>query len=138
MQFKVRDWMVDLIVYVEPDSSVSDALALMRRRYIHSLIVQKSKDNPEYGILTSTDINDKVVAENRNPSTIKVRDLMTSPLLTVKMDDPIQECAKIMKQKKIHHLPVVDAKGALMGMISATDFLVAAEAMGREPGEKLS
>jgi malate dehydrogenase (oxaloacetate-decarboxylating) len=138
MQFKVRDWMVDLIVYVEPDSSVSDALALMRRRYIHSLIVQKSKENPEYGILTSTDISDKVMAENRNPSTIKVRELMTSPIIAVKMDDPLQECAKIMKQKRIHHLPVVDSKGALVGMISATDFLVAAEAMGREPGEKLS
>jgi CBS domain-containing protein len=63
---------------------------------------------------------------------------MTSPIIAVKMDDPLQECAKIMKQKRIHHLPVVDSKGALVGMISATDFLVAAEAMGREPGEKLS
>ena len=35
-------------------------------------------------------------------------------------------------------LPAVDDKGALVGMISATDFLVAAEAMGREPGERLS
>ncbi len=138
MQFKVRDWMVDLIVYVEPDSSVRDALALMRRRYIHSLIVQKSKSNPEYGILTSTDISDKVVAENRNPATITVAELMTSPILTIGMDRPLQECAKIMKEKKIHHLPVVDDKGSLVGMISATDFLVAAEAMGREPGERIT
>ncbi|NMB54748.1 MAG: CBS domain-containing protein [Leptolinea sp.] len=138
MQFKVRDWMVDLIVFVDPDSTVSEALALMRRRYIHSLIVQITNNNPSFGILTSTDISDKVIAENRNPSTIKVRELMTSPLITVKTDDPIQECAKIMRQKKIHHLPVMDNKGALVGMISATDFLVAAEAMGREPGEKIS
>lgn len=138
MQFKVRDWMVDLIVYVDPDSSVSDALALMRRRYIHSLIVQKTTDNPDYGILTSTDINDKIVALNRNPSTIKVRDIMTSPLFSVKKDMSIQECAELMKQKRIHHMPVVNEQGDLVGMISATDFLVAAEAMGREPGERLS
>jgi CBS domain-containing protein len=138
MEFKVRDWMVDLIVFVDPESSVSDALALMRRRYIHSLIVQKSKDNPEYGILTSTDINDKIVAVNRNPSSTRVREIMTAPLSTVKADLALQQCAEIMKQKHIHHLPVVDDKGNLVGMISATDFLVAAEAMGREPGQKLS
>ena len=137
MQFKVRDWMVDLIVFVEPDSSVRDALALMRRRYIHSLIVQKSKKNPEYGIITSTDISDKVVAENRNPATITVGELMTSPIISIGMNRPLQECARIMKEKKIHHLPVVDEKGSLVGMISATDFLVAAEAMGREPGDRI-
>lgn len=129
--------MVDLIVFVEPDSSVRDALALMRRRYIHSLIVQKSKKNPEYGIITSTDISDKVVAENRNPATITVGELMTSPIISIGMNRPLQECARIMKEKKIHHLPVVDEKGSLVGMISATDFLVAAEAMGREPGDRI-
>lgn len=138
MEFKVRDWMVDLIVYVDPESSVSDALAIMRRRYIHSLIVQKTKTNPEYGILTSTDINDKIIALNQNPSTVRVREIMTSPILSVKTDLPIQECAQIMKQKHIHHLPVTDEKGSLVGMISATDFLVAAEAMGREPGHRLT
>ncbi|GAP20630.1 cyclic nucleotide-binding/CBS domain-containing protein [Leptolinea tardivitalis] len=138
MEFKVRDWMVDLIVYVDPESSVSDALAIMRRRYIHSLIVQKTKTNPEYGILTSTDINDKIIALNQNPSTVRVREIMTSPILSVKTDLPIQECAQIMKQKHIHHLPVIDEKGSLVGMISATDFLVAAEAMGREPGHRLT
>jgi len=138
MQFNVRDWMIDLIVFIDPDSMVSDALALMRRRYIHSLIVQKSKDNAEYGIITSTDINDKIVALDRNPSKITVREIMTSPITSVKTEHSLQECAQIMKQKRIHHLPVMDDKGALVGMISATDFLVAAEAMGREPGERLS
>ena len=41
MQFKVRDWMIDLVVYVDAEATVSEALALMRRRYIHSLIVNK-------------------------------------------------------------------------------------------------
>jgi CBS domain-containing protein len=138
MQFKVRDWMVDLIVFVDPDSSVSDALALMRRRYIHSLIVQKSQNNTDYGIVTSTDINDKIVALDCNPSTLKVRDIMTSPIATVNADQTLKECALTMKEMKIHHLPVVDAGGNLIGMISATGFLVAAEAMGREPGDRLS
>ena len=138
MDFTVRDWMLDLVVFVDADVTVTEALATMRRRYINSVIVKKSKSNPEYGILTSTDISDKIVAQEQDPSKIKVRDIMTSPTITVNELTPIKECAQIMKDRKIHHLPVVNKKGDVIGMISATDFLVIAEAMGRAPGEKLS
>ena len=135
MQFTVRDWMMDLVVYVDPETPVTDALATMRRRYINSVIVNKGGANTEYGILTSTDICDKIVAQDRDPGTIPVREIMTSPLITVQTDMSMAECARIMKDKRIHHLPVVDEKGSLVGMISATDFLVVAEAMGRS-GER--
>ena len=137
MQFKVRDWMIDLVVYVDPEATVADALALMRRRYIHSLIVNKSQSSPEYGIITSTDICDKIVAQDQNPMAVKVKDVMTSPLITVRQDDALSECAATMKKNRIHHLPVTDDRGGLVGMISASDFLVAAEAMGRAPGERI-
>ncbi len=135
MQFTVRDWMMDLVVFVDPDIPVTDALATMRRRYIHSVIVNKNDNNPEYGIVTTTDICDKVVALDQDPGKTKVRDIMTSPLITIKADMTVAECARIMKEKKIHHLPVVDERNVLIGMISATDFLVVAEAMGRS-GER--
>lgn len=131
MQFTVRDWMMDLIVFVDPDALVIDALETMRRRYINSIIVNKSATNPEYGILTSTDICDKIVAPDLDPSTMKVREIMTSPLITIPNTLSMSECARMMKEKKIHHLPVADNNGNLVGMISATDFLVVAEAMGR-------
>lgn len=135
MQFTVRDWMMDLVVFVDPDTPVTDALATMRRRYINSVIINKTRENPEYGILTSTDICDKIVAQDRDPGTTKVGEIMTSPLITVKADMSVAECARIMKERKIHHLPVVDDRNVLVGMISATDFLVVAEAMGRS-GER--
>lgn len=135
MQFTVRDWMMDLVVYVDPDLPVTDALETMRRRYINSVIISKTKDNPDFGILTSTDICDKIVAQGRDPSTVQVREIMTSPIITIRTDMSMAECAKIMQEKKIHHLPVADEKGNLVGMISATDFLVVAEAMGRS-GER--
>ncbi len=137
MEFTVRDWMNDLIVFIEPHKTVSEALALMRRRYIHSLIVSKSEQFPEYGIITSTDISDKIIAQQRNPSTVKVYEIMNSPLLTVNRDTLIQDCALLMRKHQIHHLPVKNDDGELIGMISATDFLVVAEAMGRAPGEQI-
>lgn len=135
MQFTVRDWMMDLVIYLDPDTPVTDALETMRRRYINSIIVNKTRDNPEYGILTTTDICDKIVALDRDPSMVKVGEIMTSPLITVRTDMSMSECARIMKDRKIHHLPVADENGSLVGMISATDFLVVAEAMGRS-GER--
>lgn len=138
MQFTVRDWMVDLVVFVDPNATVTEALALMRRRYIHSLIVSKSTDYAEYGILTSTDISDKIVAQDRNPDTVKVREIASPRLITVNQESSLKECSQLMKDNRIHHLPVVDVKGTIVGMISATDFLVAAEAMARKPGERFS
>lgn len=137
MQFTVREWMMDLVVYVDPDATVSEALAMMRRRYIQSLIVKKTVTNLNYGIITSTDISDKIVAQNQNPSTMLVREVMTSPLITINENMVLNECAMIMKKHRIHHLPVVNDQENVIGMISATDFLVAAEAMGRAPGERI-
>jgi CBS domain-containing protein len=137
MEFSVRDWMLDLVVFIEPNATVTEALATMRRRYINSVMVKKTEAHPEYGILTSTDVSDKIVAQGQNPSKVKVADLMTSPVISVDEYTPISECAKIMKEKKIHHLPVTNKNGEVIGMISATDFLVVAEAMGRGPGETL-
>ncbi len=135
MEFTVRDWMMNLVVYVEPDCPVTDALETMRRRYINSVIVSKTEQNPEFGILTSTDICDKIVAQDRDPGTTKVLEVMTSPLITVSANMSMAECARLMKKHSIHHLPVADEKGQIIGMISATDFLVVAEAMGRS-GER--
>jgi len=138
MQFTVGDWMLDVVIFVEPDASVAEALSLMRRRYTQSVIVNKTETNPEYGIVTSTDICDKIVAQERNPSLVKVREIMTSPLITVFRSTPLKECALLMKQKKIHHLPVMDDEDECpIGVISANDFLVAAEAMGKAPGERI-
>jgi CBS domain-containing protein len=137
IRFTVRDWMNDLVVFIDPEATVSEALALMRRRYINSLIVKKSDSNPDYGILTSTDISDKIIAKEQNPSHVKVRELMSSPVITVHRNVILKDCAKMMNEHDIHHLAVVDDGEEIIGMISATDFLVAAEAMGRAPGERI-
>ncbi len=132
----VRDWMNDLVVFVDPNSSITEALGIMRRRYVNNLIAKKSKDSPDYGIITSIDICDNIVAHSHDPSKITVREVMSSPLITVTPEMTIQECAKIMKEKRIHHLPVADAHGTVVGMISADDFLIVAEQLGHGNGER--
>jgi len=125
----VKDWMKDLVVFIHPDASVKEGLELMRHRYADSLIVEKTEKNA-YGIVTSIDVSDKIVAQGKNPAETKVSEIMVSPLITVSPSMQIGEVASLMSQHHIHHLPVADEKGKVIGMISASDFLLVAEAMG--------
>ena len=132
MPHTVRDWMSSPVVVVDPDSSVKYALTLMRRRKIHSVVVSISENNPKYGIVTSTDIRDKIVAAGRNPTEMTVRDIMSGPIITGSPDWTLIECSQVMQENRIHHLPITDETGALIGLISATDIFMAVEEAGWE------
>ncbi len=136
MQDLVKDWMIDLVVFIDPDSTVLEAITLMRRRYLNSLIVKLSENNPDYGIITSTDICDRIVAQKRNPANTKVRDVMTSPLISAAPDETIYDCARKMSDHNIHHMPVIDKNKKVIAMISATDFLLIAESLGHDGGDR--
>jgi CBS domain-containing protein len=118
------------IVVVDPDTTVSYAMTLMRRRNIHSVVVDISEKNKQYGIVTTTDIRDKIVAENRNPAETHVREIMSGPIITGKAEWTLAECSRVMQEKKFHHLPIADEHGTLIGMISATDIFMAVEEIG--------
>lgn len=127
MQLKVRDWMTDLPVFIDPECTVSEALKVMRRRNLNSLIVKKQGEGTALGIITTIDICDHIVAPEQSPKKVKVKEVMSTPLITVNQDLNIQECATKMSEKRIHHMPVVNDNGDIVGMISATDFLWVAE-----------
>jgi CBS domain-containing protein len=118
------------VVVIDPDSSVSYALTLMRRRKIHSVIVDVSDKNPAYGIVTTTDIRDKIVAADRNPAETTVGEIMSGPIITAKPDWTLKDCSRVMGERRIHHLPVADESGALVGLISATDIFMSVEEQG--------
>ena len=132
----VRDWMSKPVVVVDPDSSVKYALTLMRRRKIHSVVVAMSEKNPTYGIVTSTDIRDKIAATGRNPAETSVREIMSGPIVTGNPDWTLMQCSQVMQERRIHHLPIADESGALIGLISATDIFMAVEEIGWQEEEE--
>jgi CBS domain-containing protein len=138
MPHTVRDWMSKPVIVVDPDSSVSYAMTLMRRRGIHSVVVNISQDNPSYGIITTTDIRDKIAAADRNPAETTVRDIMSGPLVLASPDWSLKECSQTMQKHNIHHLPVADEHGTLVGLISATDIFMAVEEGGWGESKKES
>ncbi len=132
MPHTVRDWMSAPVVVIDPDNSVSYAMTLMRRRNIHSVVVGITGENKSYGIVTTTDIRDKIVAADRNPAETKISEIMSSSIIIGNPDWTLKECSRIMQENKFHHLPIADAQGTLVGMISATDIFMAVEESGWE------
>jgi len=132
MPHHVQDWMSSPVIVVDPDSSVSYAMTLMRRRNIHSVVVDISDKNKSYGIVTTTDVRDKIVAAERNPAETNIREIMSGPIITGKPEWTLKECSQMMQEHKFHHLPIADAHGTLIGMISATDIFMAVEESGWE------
>lgn len=135
MPHLVSDWMSSPVVVVDADSSVSYAMTLMRRRNIHSVVVNISEKNPTYGIVTTTDVRDKIVAAERNPAETTVGEIMSGPIITGRADWTLMECSKVMQEHKIHHLPIADEFGSLIGLISATDIFMSVEEQGWEEEE---
>jgi CBS domain-containing protein len=131
MPDKVRDWMSSPVAVIDPDTSVSYALTLMRRRGIHSIVVDLSGEaDLKFGIVTTTDIRDKIIGQARKPSETRVREIMSAPVVTASSEWTLMECSRKMQELNIHHMPVTDEHGLLIGMISATDIFIAAEEIG--------
>jgi malate dehydrogenase (oxaloacetate-decarboxylating) len=130
MSHTVRDWMSVPAIFVDPDASVAHATTLMRRRNIHSLVV--ALENGGHGIITTTDIRDKIVGMDRDPKKTRIREIMSSPVVTAGPDWSLKQCSLKMQSINVHHLPVADDGGAIIGMISATDIFQAVEEIGWE------
>ena len=82
--------------------------------------------------MTTTDINDKIVAVDRNPAETLVQEIMSGPIITGRPEWTLKECSSLMQEHKFHHLPIADDFGMLVGMISATDIFIAVEEAGWE------
>jgi CBS domain-containing protein len=120
------------VVVVPPELAIDQALTLMRRRVIHSLIVDLTTDEPTYGIITTTDIRDKIVGQDLSPRDVTVQEIMNSPIACAEPDWSLKEASLKMQELNIHHLPVEDERGSLVGMITATDIFIAVEESGWE------
>ena len=114
----VKDLMVKPVKTIDENKTIEDAAKLMKKYGKGSLIVLKNKK--PVGIITTDDIIYKVVSKNIKPNTIKVKNVMSTPLLTISSNESCADAAKKMRRNNIKRLPVVD-NGKLVGIISLDD-----------------
>src|SRR4029079_9031414 len=77
------------------------------------------------GVVSQSDVSDKVAAENRCPAWMHVSEIMSTGLVTITPDRSLNDCLQLMEQNSIYHLLVVDARGGYRGMLSVTDLMTA-------------
>lgn len=103
---------------VSPKSSVFDCADLMNKHKIGALLVMQ--DGKLEGIVSERDILRKVITSGTDPKSILVETIMTTNLITVLPTTTVQEAMRLVTDKRIRHLPVIeDAK--LVGIISIGD-----------------
>lgn len=118
MPVLVKDIMSKPVLKVDLNTNVKLAGELMAKARKNSLIIMKN--NKPVGILTDSDLIKKVVAKNIRPSSVKVKEVMSKPLVTVKPEETILEASRKMKRSNIKRLPVI-SDGKPVGIISTTD-----------------
>lgn len=105
---------------VRTDDSVHAAVLKMNKFQIGSVIV--TNNGRAVGIITERNVLERVVEPRLDPGTIWAKDIMSSPLVTVGPNDAVEEAAKVMAQKRIKKLPVVDGD-KIVGVISTSDIV---------------
>jgi CBS domain-containing protein len=109
-----------LVVTASPTTTVLEAAQLMNARGIGAVVVLQ--DSTLQGIFTERDLMRRVVAEQRDPATTPVRDVMTTALVVTRSDMPLEECASLMTSRRIRHLPVMGPDG-LAGVVTIGDLM---------------
>lgn len=105
---------------VSPDTDTKDAIKLMAKNGISSLLV--IENNQVIGIFSDKDFSCKVVAEDRLTQDIPISEVMTTPVCAVRPEQKIEDAMSIMTDKRIRHLPVMDGD-ELIGLVSIGDLV---------------
>lgn len=109
------------VLVTNPETTVLDASELMNERGTGSVLIMK--DGALAGIFTERDLMRRVVAVRRDPGTTPLHEVMTTALVTCTPDASLADCGALMSERRIRHLPVLDADGTVTGVITTGDLL---------------
>jgi len=107
---------------IEPDKPVLEAIRVMADKYIGALLVMR--DSQLLGIVSERDYARKVILKGRSSADTPVREIMSAPVLTVASTDSVNHCMKLVTDKRVRHLPVVEG-GRVIGVLSIGDLVKA-------------
>jgi CBS domain-containing protein len=120
---KVKDIMTPKPACVTPESSLEETARLMVDCDCGEIpVVNNLTELMPVGVITDRDITCRTVAKGLNPLEMEVADCMTTPLISVKPDDMLEDCYRIMEENQIRRVPVIDAGAkCVIGIVSLAD-----------------
>lgn len=116
---RVRDAMTLSPATCEPTTSLRLVAQLMNDHDCAAIPVTES--GRLVGIITDRDITVRGVALYPDASLLTVHECMSTPVIAIAPDDPIEKAIEMLTENAIHHLPVIDDKGMLMGILAQSD-----------------
>ncbi len=102
--------------------TVADAIYTMRAKRIRSLIIDRDDDTDAYGIITYSDIVNKVFAKKLDPAKVPISDIVTKPLIVINPNLRVEFVAQLFAKTGISHAPVF-AEHEIVGVISKSDLV---------------
>ncbi len=121
---KAKDIMTKDPSVVTPDTPIRDAAKMMQREDVGMLpVVDASNSKQLIGVVTDRDITIRHVAEGHASPDCPVREAMTDRLVTSRPDDDVDDVMELMGREKIRRIPVVDERGAIVGIVAQADIV---------------
>lgn len=117
----VKDMMNEKVHVVSPDINVWQASNKLKTLHVGCLVVVEN--GVICGIISERDIVYKIVSGKRDASSVKVREIMNGPVVTVKPNTPANDALFIASTRHLRHIPVVDDKGNLVGLLGIRDLI---------------
>jgi CBS domain-containing protein len=110
------------VFFILEETSVMEAAKYLREKQVRSVGVMDAGGRL-VGVLSQSDISDKVAAENKCPAWMKVSEIMTRDLLTVTPEMTFEDSLRTMEQNGVYHLLILDGQQKYQGMLSVSDLL---------------
>jgi len=109
------------VLSFDEETKLSDAIKEMATKNYGACLI--TKNEKLVGIFTERDLLRKVAPENMDTKKTLLKDVMTKALKTAKVTDEVDDCLRRMSQGRFRHMPVVDDKKNILGMLSQGDFV---------------
>lgn len=122
---RVADIMSADVHSVDGLATVAEAMTLMRRHTISSLVVNRRDSDDEFGLLVVSDIAAQVIAANRAPERMHVYEVMSKPVLTLPSDMLARYATRLLVRLGLSRAIVVDHDRNLLGMATLRDLVLA-------------
>ncbi|MCY3800890.1 MAG: CBS domain-containing protein [Chloroflexi bacterium] len=121
---RVRDLMVEELHTIDGLATVADALVLMKRHGVSSLVVNRRNEDDELGLVVVADLARGVIADNRAPERVNVYEIMSKPLLTLPEEMLARYAVRLLTRFELSRAVVIDHDRNAVGIVTLRDLVM--------------